>query len=149
MLAFGAATGTGAVVLAADQPLVVRGRTYNTAASGTFGVALPVVDESRFLAAGAAAHSLWISQDPEGARGYRTNVAVVFPDPDGGSAVVTLYDATGSKKGQQLFSLDGAGLQQIGIGAIVPGGLALGRAELTVTGGRAAGRPATRSSSTT
>jgi hypothetical protein len=137
--AFGAGQAVGAVILTADQPLVVRGRTYNTASSGTFGVALPVVEESRFLSPGYMADSLWISQDPQGDRGYRTNIAVVFPDPTGGSATVTLYDAAGAKQGQQDFSLDAAGLQQIGVGAIVPGGLDMGRADIQVTSGRAAG----------
>jgi hypothetical protein len=102
-------------------------------------VALPVVEESRFLSPGDMAHSLWISQDSQGDRGYRTNIAVVFPDPSGGSATVTLYDAAGTKQGQQEFSLDAAGLQQLGAGTMVAGGLAMGRAEIQVTGGRAAG----------
>jgi hypothetical protein len=137
--AFGAGQATGAVILTADQPLVVRGRTYNTASSGTFGVALPVVEESRFMSPGDMGHSLWISQDSQGDRGYRTNIAVVFPDPSGGSATVTLYDAAGTWQGQQDFSLDAAGLKQVPVGAMVAGGLATGRAEIQVTSGRAAG----------
>jgi hypothetical protein len=137
--AFGAGQAVGAVILTADQPLVVRGRTYNTASSGTFGVALAVVEESRFMSPGDMGHSLWISQDSQGDRGYRTNIAVAFPDPTGGSATVTLFDAAGAKQGQQDFSLEAAGLQQLPVGGIVPGGLAMGRAEIQVTSGRAAG----------
>lgn len=136
---FGAGQAVGAVILAADQPLVVRGRTYNTASSGTFGVALPVVEESRFLVSGDKADSLGVSQDSLADRGYRTNIAVFFPDPAGGSATVTLYDAAGNKQGQQDFALDAAGFQQLGVGKIVAGGLATGRAEISVTSGRAAG----------
>src|SRR5512140_1488974 len=136
--AFGAGQAApGAVVLTADQPLVVRGRTYNTASSGTFGVALAVVEDSRFLGPGDVGHSLWISQDSQGNRGYRTNIAVVFPDPTGGSATVTVYDAAGVWQGQQDFSLDAAGLKQIPVGQSVAGGLAMGRAEIQVTSGRA------------
>ncbi|MFI5180049.1 MAG: hypothetical protein ACHQPI_01500 [Thermoanaerobaculia bacterium] len=137
--AFGAGQAVGAVILTADQPLVVRGRTYNTASSGTYGEALPVVPDSRFLAAGDRADSLWISQDAQADRGYRTNIAVVFPDPAGGAATVTLYDAAGNLRGQQDFSLDAAGFQQLGVGKIVAGGLAIGRAEINVTSGRASG----------
>ena len=137
--AFGAGQATGAVILTSDQPLVVRGRTYNTASSGTFGVALAVMEESRFMSPGDMGHSLWISQDSQGNRGYRTNIAVVFPDPSGGSATVTLYDAAGTWQGQQDFSLDAAGLKQVPVGAMVAGGLATGRAEIQVTSGRAAG----------
>ena len=43
-----------------------------------------------------AAHSLWISQSADGSTGYRTNVAVVFPDSTGGDATVTVYDENGN-----------------------------------------------------
>jgi len=36
--------------------------------------------------------SLWISQSADGTSGYRTNVAVVFPDAGGGAATVSVYD---------------------------------------------------------
>jgi len=35
-------TGAGALSISSDQPLLIRARTYNTASSGTYGVALPV-----------------------------------------------------------------------------------------------------------
>ncbi len=44
------AQGAGATQVASDSPLLIRARTYNTAASGTYGVALPVFADDRLLA---------------------------------------------------------------------------------------------------
>src|SRR5664280_286224 len=90
------AQGAGATQVASDAPLLIRARTYNTAASGTYGVALPVFADDRLLSVGDSADSLWISQSADGSSGYRTNVAVVFPDDGGGAATVTVYSADGS-----------------------------------------------------
>ena len=107
------AQGAGATQVASDSPLLIRARTYNTAASGTFGVALPVFANDRLLSAGDMAHSLWISQSADGTAGYRTNVAVVFPDLGGGSATVTVYDAEGNEVGSQDFDMDSRGIPAV------------------------------------
>jgi hypothetical protein len=132
------AQGAGATRIASDSPLLIRARTYNTAASGTYGVALPVFADDRLLARGKAADSLWISQSADGSSGYRTNVAVVFPDAGGGTATVTVYDTAGNEIGSQDFSLDAAGFQQFGVGGFA-GAVSVARAEVQVTRGRAAG----------
>jgi hypothetical protein len=132
------AQGAGATQVASDAPLLIRARTYNTAASGTYGVALPVFADDRLLARGKAANSLWISQSADGSSGYRTNVAVVFPDAGGGAATVTVYDTAGNEIGSQDFSLDAAGFQQFGVGGFA-GAVSVARAEVQVTRGRAAG----------
>ena len=61
------ASGAGATVVSAASPLLIRARTYNTAASGTYGVALPVFADDRLSPRGRR-HSLWISQSADGAR---------------------------------------------------------------------------------
>ena len=62
-----AASGlVGALSVRSDQPLVLRARTYNTAATGTFGVALPVYASGQLLAEGQTADSFWVQQDPSG-----------------------------------------------------------------------------------
>ncbi|MGA7992625.1 MAG: hypothetical protein WCC53_14395 [Thermoanaerobaculia bacterium] len=131
------AQGAGATQVASDAPLLIRARTYNTAASGTFGVALPVFADDRLLAPGDSADSLWISQSADGTSGYRTNVAVVFPDEGGGEARVTVYDADGNEIGSQPFSLGSAGFQQFGVGSFA-GSVAIARAEIQVIRGTAA-----------
>jgi hypothetical protein len=131
------AQGAGATQVASDSPLLVRARTYNTAAAGTYGVALPVFADDRLLAPGRTADSLWISQSTDGTTGYRTNVAVVFPDADGGEAVVTVFDADGVDVGSQDFTLDTPGFQQFGVGAFA-GSVAIARAQIEVVRGTAA-----------
>lgn len=130
-------SGAGALSITSDQPLLLRARTYNTASSGTYGVSLPVVADDRLFGPGDRGESLWISQDAGGTTGFRTNIAVVFPDAGGGGARVTVYDADGAERGHQDFSLDAAGLQQFSVGSFA-GAVAVARAELTVTNGRAA-----------
>ncbi|MFI5120250.1 MAG: hypothetical protein ACHQM4_07550 [Thermoanaerobaculia bacterium] len=131
------AQGAGATQVASDSPLLIRARTYNTAASGTYGVALPVFADERMLSSGTSADSLWISQAADGSSGFRTNIAVVFPDPTGGEARVTVYDADGNQVGSKSFSLGTAGFQQFGVGSFA-GSVAIARAEIQVIRGPAA-----------
>jgi hypothetical protein len=132
---FGAAQGVGALRVSADQPLVIRGRTYNTASAGTFGVSLPVISADRFLLQADTADSLWVTQSAD----YRSNIAVVFPDSGGGDATVTLFDASGNAMGQQAFSQASAGFQQVSVSSFATGPLPVGRAQIQVSRGRAAG----------
>jgi hypothetical protein len=136
---FGAAQAAGAILVSSTAPLIIRGRTYNTASAGTFGVSLPVISDDRFLQPGDSADSLWVTQSSDGSKGYRTNIAVVFPDGGGGDATVTLYDQSGTAMGQQAFSQTSAGLQQVSVGGFATGALPVGRASIQVTRGRAAG----------
>jgi hypothetical protein len=135
---FGVSGGAGALSITSDQPLLIRAKTYNTAASGTYGVALPVVSTDRLLSPGDVGDSLWITQDASGAAGYRTNIAVAFPDDSGGEATVTVYDADGNARGSQDFSLGSAGLKQFSVGSFA-GAVSVGRAQIVVTRGHAAG----------
>ena len=129
---FGSPGTAGAVSVVSDQPLLIRAKTYNTASSGTYGVALPVVASDRLLAPGDVADSLWVSQDPSSSAGYRTNVALVFPDASGGAATVTMFDADGNARGGKDFSLDAAGVQQFSVSSFA-GAVPVGRAEVAVT----------------
>lgn len=135
---FGMPGGAGAVSVSSDQPLLIRARTYNTASSGTYGVSLPVVGSDRLLTPGDVGDSVWISQDSSSGAGYRTNVALVFPDASGGAATVTVYDADGNPRGSQDYALDAPGLQQFSVGSFA-GAVAVGRAQVAVTRGHAAG----------
>ena len=136
---FGAAQAVGAILVSSTAPLIIRGRTYNTASAGTFGVSLPVISDDRFLQPGDSADSLWVTQSADGSKGYRTNIALVFPDGGGGDATVTLYDQSGAAMGQQAFSQASAGVQQVSVGSFAAGALPVGRASIQVTRGRAAG----------
>ncbi len=131
-------SGAGALSISSAQPLLLRARTYNTAASGTYGVALPVYESDRLMTSGETGDSLWVSQDASGSSGYRTNIAVVFPDETGGAATVTVYDADGSQRGQKDYALDFAGFQQFSVGSFA-GAVPVSRAQIHVTRGHAAG----------
>ena len=134
------ATGlVGALSVRSDQPLVLRARTYNTAATGTFGVALPVYASGQLLAEAQTADSIWVQQDPTGTSGFRTNVGVVFPDESGGEALVTFYDAGGGVAGTLTYSSAAAGFQQKSVASVAPAGLPTGGAQISVIRGHAAG----------
>jgi hypothetical protein len=133
------ASASGALqVSSIGSPLLIRARTYNDAASGTYGVALPVYASDRFLAEGETGQSLWVSQSADAPKGYRTNIAVLFPDPDGGLATVTVYDGNDDQIGQTTFALDGAGVQQISVSKF-SAAADVARATLQAMRGRAAG----------
>jgi hypothetical protein len=132
------AEGAGATQVIGTGPLLIRGRTYNSAASGTYGVALPAFPLERLLVPGDSADSLWISQSADGSSGYRTNIAVVFPDAGGGSALVSVYDADGNLAGTQSFDLAEPGFQQFSVASFA-GAVPVGRAQIMVMGGHAAG----------
>jgi hypothetical protein len=132
------AQGAGATQVASASPLLIRARTYNTAVSGTYGVALPVFADDRLLSVGDTADSLWISQSADGSSGYRTNVAVVFPDAGGGAARVSVYDTDGNLAGTKDFNLGEPGFQQFSVSSFA-GAVSVGWAQIRVSGGRAAG----------
>src|SRR5262249_10280376 len=75
-------------------------------------------------------------QDASGTSGYRTNIAVVFPEGPG-SAIVTVYDANGVQAGQHVFEQDAAGFVQVSVGSFAAA-VPLGRANVAVTQGHAA-----------
>jgi hypothetical protein len=55
---WGGAEVSGAVQVVSEAPLLIRARTYNTATTGTFGVALPAVSDDALLVPGETAHCL-------------------------------------------------------------------------------------------
>ena len=60
------------------------------------------------------ADTFWIDQDAASTSGYRTNIAVVFPDGPG-SAIVTVFDSNGVQAGQHVFEQDSAGFVQVSV----------------------------------
>lgn len=135
---FGLSTSGALQVTSDGTPLLIRARTYNDSLSGTYGVALPVFGTDGFLLEGDIGHSLWVSQSPDPTQGYRTNIAVLFPDAGGGAATVTVFDGDGNQIGQTDFSLASAGVQQVGIGKFASAAN-VARATIEVKSGRAAG----------
>lgn len=130
--------GAGTLQIDADQAIQISGRTYNDAdPAGTYGTALAPVPYEGLLVEGQIGSAAWVSESPDGSTGYRTNIGVFLQLP-GSSADVVVFDQTGKEIGRSSVS-GGPVATQLAVSAIVPGGVAVGRAEIQVTAGRAAG----------
>ena len=88
-------SAAGAIRVDSNRPLVVTSRTFNLAASGTFGQFLPGIPASEALAPG---HKGTLSQLTENA-GFRTNVGFVNLTGQACSARVTFYGPGGGQVG--------------------------------------------------
>ena len=87
------ATGSGAIELLSDQPLMVTSRTYNQSPSGTFGQDYATVAADKLLGANQVA---WLPHLVENA-GYRTNIGLTNTGTAAASVTVDLYNGAGSK----------------------------------------------------
>lgn len=103
------------------------------------GGSLPVVDEQDLLKLGETGHSGWVSHSSDFRQGERTNVAVVFPSPIGGSATVTLFDERGNVLGRKTYESTGPSFHQSSVSVLTTADVPLGRIALEVTGGTAWG----------
>ena len=128
----------GAARLTSTQDLLISARTYNNAdPAGTFGLGLEVVRDANLLTAGETGHVGWISESPDGSKGFRTNVGIVLPTA--GSAVdAIVYGTGGTELGRRTFS-GGPLATQVSIRDIASGDLSVARLELRVTAGTATG----------
>lgn len=137
---FGRSAAAGYLVVEADRRLLVRGASRNAAAEAGYTASLPLFDDGRLQAAGTW-HALWVDHRRDLAGGFRTNVAVTFPDAAGGSATLRLVGASGEAVGSRTLEAAAPAFLQFPAGELFPGetGSFSGRLELTVTRGRAAG----------
>lgn len=134
---FGVANNGGALQVRSDAPLEVVAKTYNHSSTGTFGMALPVVGGEDFLTSDDVGISPWISQSDDSSRGFRTNVAVVFPEANGGAAIATFFDASGMITGARVFDSPAPSFTQLPLSAITAPDAV--RMTLQVTRGRGFG----------
>jgi len=88
---FGRDDSAGAILVGSDQPLLVTSRTYNDAASGTYGQFIP---GREFSSAVAQQDSVTLVQLTRSAT-YRTNLGVANPTDSSVSVDVSLRDADG------------------------------------------------------
>jgi len=128
----------GAVRVTSSQDLLFSARTYNAAdPTGTFGLGLEAVREEELLAEGQTGHVGWVSESPDPAAGFRTNVGVVLPAA-GSSVDVVVFGGSGTELGRRTFS-GGPLATQVSVREIAGGDLAVARLELRVTAGKATG----------
>ncbi len=102
-------SGSGALEILSDQPLVVTARTYNLVASdrdcypnGTQGQDYPAVLSSGGLVAGQSA---FLGGLTENAASYRCNIGLVNTGTASATVVVELFDGTGTKLTDYTMSL--------------------------------------------
>jgi len=96
------ASGSGALEVLSDQPLMVTSRTYNQAAAGTFGQDYAVATSDKGLASGQAG---WIPHLVENAA-YRSNIGLTNTGASPAAVTVDLYSGAGAKVGSYPVSLN-------------------------------------------
>jgi hypothetical protein len=84
-------TGSGALEVQSDQPVVVTSRTYDQSANGTLGQDYGSYSSASALGTGQSA---WLPQLTENAA-YRTNILLANTGTQAATVNVTLLDATG------------------------------------------------------
>jgi len=95
-------SGSGALEVQADQPVVVSSRTYNQSGSGTFGQDYGSYDATTALAGGQSA---WLPQLAENSA-YRTNVSLTNIGLEAATVEVTLLDGAGAVLATYTATLD-------------------------------------------
>jgi hypothetical protein len=93
-------TSASAGILAvASQDMIVSSRTFNTAASGTFGQYIPGYRPDGSVPAGDAAHLVQLTRN----EGFRTNVGFANPNAQELPVTVSLRAANGTDLGAHSF----------------------------------------------
>ncbi|HKO02123.1 MAG TPA: hypothetical protein VJ032_10540, partial [Thermoanaerobaculia bacterium] len=116
---------------------IAASRTYNVAASGTFGQFIPAIPLASFLGKSDAAR-ISLQQVAQSAA-YRTNFGFVEGSGQAVDMLLTLKNATGGVVATRPYSLKAFEHQQINMATLFPGAsLTDGRLEVAVTsdGGR-------------
>ena len=133
---FGLSSDAGTLTVSSATPLALWMTTVNIAnTAGTYGLAIEPLSSEMMLSAGSAGNAVWASQTDA----FRTNVAVVLLDPNS-SARVTVYDDQNQQRGSTTVSSPTPISWQVALPDLIgPAPLALGRIEIAVTQGRAAG----------
>src|SRR5262245_44388948 len=133
---FGLSSDAGTLTVSSAAPLVLWMTTVNVAnTSGTYGLAIEPLSSEMILSAGTAGNAAWASQTDV----FRTNVALVLLDPNS-TARVTVFDEQSRQMGTTTVSSPTPISWQTALPDLIgPATLALGRIEIAVTQGRAAG----------
>jgi hypothetical protein len=106
-------TGAAALRIEAQGAAVMVGsRTYNDAASGTYGQFVPGVPESRSVDGGSV-RLVQLSRSANENSGFRTNIGFTNMDNSWISGTVELYDGSGTLLGTVGFNLKPHGHNQI------------------------------------
>jgi hypothetical protein len=121
---------SGVLKVTTDQPVLI---TAAKSAPGRYGTRLPVIGEQRALSAGQIGDSLWIQQDSSAS----TSISLALETADAAVDLI-LFDANGAKLTTVTLS-GGPQVINTEVAALTTSDLPLGRAEVRVRSGRAAG----------
>jgi hypothetical protein len=99
---FGESSASGAILIGAGSPLLVTSRTYNNAATGTYGQYVEGVPASRLIGANEPARLLQLTRNTS----YRTNIG--FANATGTPLAVQteLWGADGARLGTRSATVD-------------------------------------------
>src|SRR5262245_47937964 len=133
---FSLSSDAGTLIISSTAPLVLWMTTVNTAdPAGTYGLAVEPLASEMILSAGTSGNAVWATQTDT----FRTNVAVVLLDPNS-SARVTVFDDQSRQRGTTTVSSPAPISWQASLPDLIgPAPLPVGRIEIAVTQGRAAG----------
>lgn len=133
---FGLSSDAGTLTVSSATPLLLWMTTVNIAnTAGTYGLAIEPLSSEMILSAGSSGNAIWASQTDA----FRTNVAVVLLDPNS-SARLTVFDEQSRQRGTATVSSPTPISWQAALPDLIgPAPLPLGRIEIAVTQGRAAG----------
>lgn len=84
--------GSGTIAVAAERPLMISSRTYNSSEHGTFGLFLDGISPSGTASAG---ETVWLSQLQQNDL-FRTNIGLVNTGSTAARARITLVDGSGA-----------------------------------------------------
>lgn len=125
-------TGNAGLLVDSSLPLVVTSRTYNQAATATFGQAIPGVPAEQAIVAGETGHIPFLAKSDR----FRTNVGFTAASSAATTSVtVRVLDASGVLLGSKSFDLKPWGQTQVNdiFGAVGAPAAAVARAEVTTT----------------
>jgi PKD repeat protein len=105
---FGEDEVSGALLIGADRPLVVTSRTYNDAASGTYGQFIPGRELAEAVGTGETVRLVQLTRSAD----YRTNLGVANPTGDPVSVEVELVDAAGNALTTRTMTVPAYGFLQ-------------------------------------
>jgi hypothetical protein len=105
---FGEGNAAGAILIGADQQLIVTSRTYNDAAGGTYGQFIPGLPMSEAIGRLASALLIQLTRNDD----FRTNIGFANPTATELVATVELYDADGVEIGAPQLTVPAYGYLQ-------------------------------------
>jgi PKD repeat protein len=106
-------SGSGAILVGSDVPLIVTSKTYNQTSTGTYGDAFAGVPLAQAFGPGQSAWLTGLSQSASDTTGFRTNIGVVNAGPRWVQVAIALYGSDGTWLGTRNIDLYAYQFQQM------------------------------------